>query len=320
MFTVTLPNLDVLPIASEEESPYSRMSESVIPASQGAMIHQEVYESSSSSPAMDHDDDCSDLTVMPSDIEWDSSCERSLWDPSTLVPPDTCGQLPPLPINTEDSVVLCASPIAYDCYSSVFPEDSAMDISPPKSPCGHLEENCHIVNIESSDCSDMGSCDSTSSSSSSSSTDTDSDTDCGDDKDDSCSNSNFSEKQDIQSTILSCFLKHNMSAAASKDMLALVKKYNSESAILRDITFDTLWDIAGKASTQEVHYCEICSRVFPDDLEEFVCTSPNCDGLRYLGELSQQKEKGRRPRKLFVFADVAKQLINILQNEGKNSN
>lgn len=302
------------------------MSESDIPASPlSPLIHQDVYGPSSTSPAIEHDDDdCSDLTIMPSD-EWDSSCndssqKDSLHDANALLPADSCGQSPPLPISTEDSIVLCTSPIAYKCYPSVFPEDSALDISPQKSTHEQLEENFHIMNIESSDCSDLDSSDSKSISSSSSSTDTESDTDSGDDKDDSCSNSNFPEKQDIQSTILSCFLKHNMSAAASKDMLALMKRINPESAILRDINFETLWDIAGKTSMQEVHYCEICCRLFPDDLEEFVCTSPNCAGLRYLGELSQQKEKGRKPRKVFVLADVSKQLINILQNEGKNSN
>ncbi|KAJ4929435.1 hypothetical protein JOQ06_005043, partial [Pogonophryne albipinna] len=39
-------------------------------------------------------------------------------------------------------------------------------------------------------------------------------------------------------------------------------------------------------------------------------------GFGYLGALPKQTQKGRRPRKFFVVADVAKQLTNILEAEG----
>ncbi|KAI4799983.1 hypothetical protein KUCAC02_016521 [Chaenocephalus aceratus] len=112
------------------------------------------------------------------------------------------------------------------------------------------------------------------------------------------------------------FLDHKLSAAASKDMLGLMKKISPESAVLKDIKFETLWNIAGKSSMTEVHYCELCNTVFPDDLEQYRCATHNCPGLRYLGALPKQTQKGRRPRKFFVVADVAKQLTNILEAEG----
>lgn len=124
-----------------------------------------------------------------------------------------------------------------------------------------------------------------------------------------------SQSPDHKMIILSCFMKHKFSKEASKDVLSLMKKLSPDSTVLKEIKFQDLWDIAGKSNVKEVHYCEICNTIFPDDPQEVHCGKQACFGLRYVGGVDKQSQKGRRPRKMFLLGDVSKQLSNILQTE-----
>lgn len=185
-----------------------------------------------------------------------------------------------------------------DTSGSDEQHDASLDVGNISDTSGEQRDSDGVISVNRTD--------STSMSTDLSSMNTSSDSDSSDSDSDS-SGSNYSagtshdaDSSDIQKihklSILSCFLKHKLSAAASKDMLGLMKKISPESAVLKDIKFETLWNIAGKSSMTEVHYCELCNTVFPDDLEQYRCATHNCPGLRYLGALPKEVFCGGRCR------------------------
>lgn len=123
------------------------------------------------------------------------------------------------------------------------------------------------------------------------------------------------EKQGLQ--ILSCFLKHHLSAAASKDILSLMKTLFHDSETVKNLTIDDLWKLCGPSKLKEVHYCEECECIFPDDPTQYACQTDNCSGLRYEGGLSSQIRPGHKPRKSFVLPDMKRQLSSLLEAPGK---
>lgn len=137
-----------------------------------------------------------------------------------------------------------------------------------------------------------------------------------DDNDDNDEDLAAGEKNKPELSIMSCFLKHNLSGEACKDILNLMKQLHLDSSSLKDINYATLWSIAGESNSREIHYCQVCNETFPGDEDQFQCATANCRGLRYLGTAQQQIKKGRRARTAFIMADVAKQLKDILETEG----
>ena len=125
---------------------------------------------------------------------------------------------------------------------------------------------------------------------------------------------NKSSKQALR--ILSIFLKHNLSASASKDIIELMKNMFPGSKALDGLTYENIWKICGdEASFQEIHYCDECNRVFPDDISQFKCSSTGCNGLRFHGPESKQPFS-KLPRKPFILADVGKQLGSLIKAAG----
>ena len=59
--------------------------------------------------------------------------------------------------------------------------------------------------------------------------------------------------------LLQCFMKHNFSASACKDILNFIPG---------DLSYDKLLKQCGIGDFVEVHYCEVCSAVFPREHED----------------------------------------------------
>jgi hypothetical protein len=101
-----------------------------------------------------------------------------------------------------------------------------------------------------------------------------------------------------------------------------VQRYNTNNEkftnleSLSYLDYDRILEYIDTNNIKEISYCTICNKTFPEDLNQFQCSSPNCDGLRFKGPLSDQLKAGRLPRQSFVFADPEKQLLNLLQSTG----
>jgi len=130
---------------------------------------------------------------------------------------------------------------------------------------------------------------------------------------------NMSEQESQALTILSCFLRNNLSASTCKDILYTMKCLFSNSEAVSILDFGHVLSYVDTTPVREIHYCVLCCHVFPDDKDVFRCSTANCEGLRYKGSLSTQRQKGRQPRQCFVMADTKKQLINLLQSPGESS-
>jgi len=63
-----------------------------------------------------------------------------------------------------------------------------------------------------------------------------------------------------------------------------------------------------KYPLREVHYCELCFEVFPDNLDDIRCRTENCTGHRF--------NRDGQPNKCFIFADIENQLSDLLQSPG----
>ena len=127
---------------------------------------------------------------------------------------------------------------------------------------------------------------------------------------------NLSEQEQQALRILSIFLKHNLSASASKYIIELMKSMFPGSKALDGLTYENIWKICGdEASFQEIHYCDECNRVFPDDISQFKCSSTGCNGLRFHGPESKQPFS-KLPRKSFILANVGKQLGSLIKAAG----
>lgn len=146
---------------------------------------------------------------------------------------------------------------------------------------------------------------------------TNSDSASSDQFDDSCS-SNYSDitgsaPSKARLNILSCFIRNNLPATACKDILSTFKRCFPYDVALKEIKYEALWAVLDSDYANEIHYCEKCGELFPNDPEIFSCVKPGCDGIRYLGP--NQHIVGK-PRASFVLANIKKQLTNLLQAPG----
>lgn len=121
----------------------------------------------------------------------------------------------------------------------------------------------------------------------------------------------------IQLSLLSCFLGNKMSASTSKNVLKTFKNLFPNCSELQQVEYEHMWKCLDKNFSNEIHYCEICNAIFPDDTDEYSCSTPNCTGLRFKGV--NQRKIGRQPRAKFVFANVRRQFEHLLQSPGKNN-
>ena len=126
----------------------------------------------------------------------------------------------------------------------------------------------------------------------------------------------LSEHEAQALTILSCFLRNNLSASACRDILQTMKTLFPKSESVSSLDFDRILAHVDTSNTKEIAYCTICNQTFPETLDQFQCSTINCDGLRYKGPLSNQLKPGRLPRQSFVFADPEKQLADLLHSPG----
>jgi hypothetical protein len=116
--------------------------------------------------------------------------------------------------------------------------------------------------------------------------------------------------------IVSCFRRHNLTVSASKDITETMKSIFHDSEHASILNYEYLMSFIGKYPILEVHYCEICTEVFPEDPNNYRCQNGNCEGYRFKGPLSKQQSKDRQPRKCFITADIGKQFTDLLQSPG----
>jgi hypothetical protein len=127
----------------------------------------------------------------------------------------------------------------------------------------------------------------------------------------------ISDKDSTALSILSCFLRNNLSTSASKDILQTFKNILPDVRELQEISFQTIWSKIDCSGVKEFHYCTTCDSLFPfSDENDFKCNN-QCPGLRYKGMIEDQLKKGRQPRGSFLIADIEKQLEHLLQTPGK---
>ncbi|WAQ99784.1 hypothetical protein MAR_024157 [Mya arenaria] len=126
----------------------------------------------------------------------------------------------------------------------------------------------------------------------------------------------LSEQEAQALTILSCFLRNNLSASACRDIMQKMKTLFPKSESVSSLDFDRILTYVDTSNTNEIAYCTICNQTFPEELDHFQCSTINCDGLRYKGPLSNQLKPGRLPRQSFVFADPEQQLLDLLHSPG----
>lgn len=120
------------------------------------------------------------------------------------------------------------------------------------------------------------------------------------------------KKDQREMTILSCFLRNNLSASSCRDILATMKTAFPDSRSLQETEYDQLWKHIDSDYATEIHYCENCCKIFPDDLAVNNCDS--CNGLRYKG--LTPRTGLQQPRASFVLANLTRQLKNLLQSPG----
>lgn len=128
------------------------------------------------------------------------------------------------------------------------------------------------------------------------------------------SESEQKDKAPPSTGLLSCFLRNGLSSATCKDILATMKNIFPESD--QTLDYDAIWNSVNMIKFYEYHYCTICLQLFPQNPDEFRCSTTNCPGLRYKGDVASQTKKGRTPQNIFVLADVEKQLQTLLSIPG----
>ena len=122
--------------------------------------------------------------------------------------------------------------------------------------------------------------------------------------------------QEMQSlTILSYFLRHNVTGTACQDLVSLMKALFPKSSDVHNLTVSNIWNfVQDTTNYKEIHYCVVCGEAFGDD--GFLCETIGCSGLRFQGSLSDQQRKKRKPRASFVVGDGLSQIKYILQRPG----
>lgn len=116
--------------------------------------------------------------------------------------------------------------------------------------------------------------------------------------------------------LLSCFLKHNLTGSACRDIIKTFQSNFTDSDSMKSLNYDDLWKSVDNFSVIDKHYCFKCNAVFPDDKSIFQCDNNGCDGLRYKGTHTQQTLIGRQPRDRFVITDLRAQLKLLLESPG----
>lgn len=155
-------------------------------------------------------------------------------------------------------------------------------------------------------------------SSSDSDTDSDHDSASKSDADDLECHIDMPEKEYQGLSLLSCFLRNQFSASASKDIIETLKEIFPKLKEINILDWVEMLSYIDNTSLKEIHYCELCTKLFPVDNEDvFHCQSTDSEGLRYKGPLRKQNKTSRQPRQSsFIFADVGKQLTDLLQTPG----
>lgn len=126
----------------------------------------------------------------------------------------------------------------------------------------------------------------------------------------------ISEKETQILTMLSCFLRHNLSASASKDILETFKQMFPDSPSLQDTSYREMCAYIACDDVKEHHYCIKCNALFPSDKTVFICSTDKCQGVRYKGSDGSQQHKGTQPLGGFLVADIAKQLRYLMESPG----
>lgn len=128
-------------------------------------------------------------------------------------------------------------------------------------------------------------------------------------------NDQLSDNEDlnVEMCLLSCFLRYNFSASSSKDVLCTMQKAFPESKSLGNLNYEKLWGFLDADFASEVHYCEKCYRVFPNNPDVDTCRE--CGGPRY--KAGNTINRAKQACASFVYANVERQLKNLLQSPGK---
>lgn len=129
----------------------------------------------------------------------------------------------------------------------------------------------------------------------------------------------LSEQSSQALTLLSCFKRHKLSASAATDIIHTMRSIFPNSEEIQRLHYKDILKSVGPCDTRTVHYCPMCTTIFPADPDQFRCSAVGCEGLRYKGPVSSQSAKCRVPRQAFVFADVKKQLQQLLETPGELS-
>ncbi|KAH3696265.1 hypothetical protein DPMN_083730 [Dreissena polymorpha] len=124
------------------------------------------------------------------------------------------------------------------------------------------------------------------------------------------------EKEFQALSLVSCFLRNKFSKSSSRDVINTFKSTFHHCQELSNLDFETIMSNIEDISLKVFHYCILCKQVIPFDGDIFRCTTPNCEGLRYKGALSNLKKKGREPVQCFLFTDIKKQLVDLLETPG----
>jgi hypothetical protein len=104
------------------------------------------------------------------------------------------------------------------------------------------------------------------------------------------------DKDSAALSILSCFLRNNLLASASKDILQTFKNILPDVRELQEISFQTIWSKIDCMGVKEFHYCTTCDNLVPFSDEKDSKCNNQCPGLRYKGMIEDQLKKGRQLR------------------------
>lgn len=185
------------------------------------------------------------------------------------------------------------------------------DNSPSHEACYDLDENILNISTTSSDS------DETNSTSDSSGSDDSTGTSSSEDDDDSTEHSSCDDVEtsaslsaaELKSLCISSFIvRHNLTGSAVNDLTQLM------SVIMPDFQKCDA-KLLSNAQYTVVHYCSACENTFPEDADEFKCSTPECDGLRYKGPQSSQLKSRRQPKCFFILDDMKRQLKAVLEKK-----
>lgn len=121
----------------------------------------------------------------------------------------------------------------------------------------------------------------------------------------------FSLQQIQAMCFLSYTTRHHLTGAAGNDLLHFLCVFFPDRTVLQGSYNDILQSIS-YSKFKCLHYCSVCSGVFPEDEDIYKCPTDGCAGLRYEGK--EQLLPSRRPFCKFLIADIEKQLVTLFSN------